>query len=120
MEWKNKQQLLSFTKEEFYNNKKFFTKHRIEGCAERMLINEELKPYNINSDDVIKNPEIDGKPWYMYYTFKTIKDMREWEKYVYDVYYAAYKNKKLAERAKAMFCLNYSLYCEEEHNYFKK
>ena len=35
------------------------------------MINKELEPYGVTIEDVRKNPDINGEPWYIHYTFKT-------------------------------------------------
>lgn len=34
----------------------------------KIIINKMLKPYKIDYDHVIKNPMINGEPWFTYYT----------------------------------------------------
>ena len=43
-----------------------------------VLINKMLEKYNITIDHVIDNPEIEGVPWYQYYTF-TEEEHKQWK-----------------------------------------
>lgn len=51
-----------------------------EDCL-RLIIDNELKKYKVNMQYVIANPEINGIPWYTYYTFNSEKEFKRWEKF---------------------------------------
>lgn len=58
--------------------------------AERNIINKMLKPYGVDINYVIKNPEIEGISWYQYYTFNSLKEHNRWKKYAFRQYKRAY------------------------------
>lgn len=49
--------------------------------AVRLIIDNQLKKYNVDMTYVINNPEIDGDPWYTYYTFDSKEEYQKWEKF---------------------------------------
>lgn len=49
--------------------------------AVRLIIDNQLKKYNVDMTYIINDPEIDGVPWYNYYTFDSKKEYQKWEKF---------------------------------------
>lgn len=47
----------------------------------RLIINKQLEKYNVDYDYIKANPEIDGKPWYQYYTFDSEQEYNDWKDY---------------------------------------
>ena len=98
--------------------KKYSLKQAIE-----MMINKELEPYGVNIKDVRKNPEINGEPWYIHYTFKTEKDYEKWKKYCINLMLHQVDLPLTEEQAKlefSFFALNYGLKCDYvDTNYSK-
>jgi hypothetical protein len=45
----------------------------------KVLIDKMLEPYNSSYDYVLANPEIEGKPWYQYYTYKSEEDLQKFK-----------------------------------------
>lgn len=75
-----------------------------------MIINKELKPYNITMKDVIANPKIDGEDWFIHYTFNNQKEYDKWEKYSIKLIKKHIVNDdKMARREFSMVSLNYGL-----------
>lgn len=79
--------------------------------AVKRIINYQLKPYKVDMDYVIENPKIDGIPWYQYYTFKSLKEEQDWEKYSKRQLRKAYPymSDKYIEREFAMIGLMWGL-----------
>lgn len=46
-----------------------------------LILNKQLEQHNVDVNYVKSNPEVDGMPWYQYYTFKTRKDFDEWKEF---------------------------------------
>lgn len=47
--------------------------------AVRLIIDNQLKKYNVDMTYVINNPEIEGDPWYIHYTFDSKEEYQKWE-----------------------------------------
>lgn len=76
----------------------------------KQIINKQLEQYDIDFDYVLKNNEIDGKPWYLYYTFKNKNDFEQWKAFSIKLMIEKLKyNKDYAERTFEMINLNYGL-----------
>ena len=58
--------------------------------AERNIINYMLKPYKVDIQYVIDNPKIEGKDWFFYYTFNSVKEYDKWKKYALKQFKKAY------------------------------
>lgn len=86
--------------------------------AEIRIVNYMLKPYNVDCDYVIKNPEINGVPWYQYYTFNSEEEYKRYKKYALKQYRKAYpySNEKYIN---SIFS-GLDLYCGLKRNYDEK
>lgn len=77
----------------------------------RIMINEELRPYKITTEDIKQNPK-----WYDEYQFKTESQETVWldfcNKLIRKHLYPWYITKKQAKRELSMFILNYGLTSE--------
>lgn len=77
------------------------------------LLNKALEKHGVDCDYVIANHEINGVPWYQYYTNTTQEDLdwREWcYRYAKDNVVGQSKLKKdVFEKFMALFYLAYSL-----------
>ena len=83
--------------------------------AAEMMINKELQPYGVTIEDVKKNPEIDGEPWYVHYTFKIEKDYEKWKRYCKNLMTNQVDlplSKGEIDREFSFFALNYGLKCD--------
>lgn len=80
----------------------------------KMIINKQLKPYKVDFDYVVKNPQIEGIDWFIYYTFNSEKEYNKWKKYSIKLLrkHIVYSE----ELAKKEF-LWIDLYCGLKHNY---
>ena len=79
------------------------------------LINKMLKPHGVDIEYVMQNKEIEGKPWYQYYTW-TEEEERKYKKeaiaYLRQVFYWS---KKRAEKELLYFLMNYGLKAKYEN-----
>jgi len=78
----------------------------------KVLVDNMLKPVNSSYDYVIKNPEINGKPWYQYYTFKNKQQVEDFKKFFFDTLTKNCRPKfsrKEADREWSWFFLMYGL-----------
>lgn len=80
------------------------------------LINKMLEKHKVDFNFVLKNPEIEGQDWFMYYTF-TEEEAEEFKKWAILVIKKALKcRKKIAEKEFSWFNLAYGLKIEESVN----
>lgn len=49
----------------------------------RKILDKMLEKHNVDLDYILKHTEIEGKPWYQYYTL-TQKEFEEWKIWVMD------------------------------------
>lgn len=49
--------------------------------AIKLIVSKQLEKYNVDMQYVIDNPKIEGKDWYIYYTFDTEKEFEDWKKF---------------------------------------
>ena len=47
----------------------------------RLIIDAQLKKYGVDYDYIMKNQQIEGEPWYTYYTFDSKQESEKWEKF---------------------------------------
>lgn len=75
----------------------------------RFLINKMLKPHGVDWDYVMAHQQIEGQPWFQYYTW-TQEESDAWKKDAIDyVRKTLHLSKKSAEYAVAMMNLNHGL-----------
>lgn len=89
------------------------TMHFSDEAYLKALLNKMLEKYNITVEHVVDNPEIDGIPWYQYYTNTTQEDL-DWREWCYqfakkNVIGASKLTKSAFEGLMALFYLDYSL-----------
>ena len=78
------------------------------------LINKMLEKHNVDIEFVKKNPEIRGKPWYIYYTF-TPQEEEIFEKWAIDFIKKSLKcSKERARHEYAWFNLAWGLHVERD------
>lgn len=84
--------IIYFMKSLWWRIKEYFiNKWRISPIkAEKNIINYMLRKYNVDFQYVIDNPEIEGTPWYQYYTFDSEKEVEQWKKYSLKQFKRAY------------------------------
>lgn len=51
-----------------------------EDCI-RLIIDNELRQYNVNMDYVFKNSKIDGENWWWHFTFDSKEESLAWENF---------------------------------------
>lgn len=74
------------------------------------IINKQLELYNVDYNYVVKNKEIEGKPWYIYYTFKTKEDFDNWKNFSIKLMINNLKyNKEYSKKTFEMINFNYGL-----------
>ena len=80
----------------------------------KLIVNKQLKPYKVDYDFVVKNPEIEGQSWFTYYTFNSEKEYNKWKKYSINLIKKNLtRNDKLAQKEFIWI----DLYCGLKHNY---
>lgn len=89
------------------------TMHFSDEAYQEVLLNKMLEKYNITVEHVVANPEIDGIPWYQYYTNTTQEDL-DWREWCYqytkaNVIGQSKLKKDFFEKWMALFYLCYSL-----------
>lgn len=47
----------------------------------KVIIDKMLEPYNSSFDQVLANPEVEGLPWYSYYTFNSKEDLEKFKEF---------------------------------------
>lgn len=47
----------------------------------KVLIDKMLEPFNSSFDQVLATPEIEGKPWYSYYTFNSQEEVDKFKEF---------------------------------------
>ena len=81
----------------------------------RLIINKQLKPYKVDYDYVIKNPQINGEDWFRYYRFNNEKEFEKWKRYSIKLLkrHVTQGSEEIANREFSMIDLYYGLM----HNY---
>lgn len=81
----------------------------------RLIINKQLKPYKVDYDYVIKNPQINGEDWFRYYRFNNEKEFEKWKRYSIKLLkrHVTQGSEEIANREFSMI----DLYCGLMHNY---
>jgi hypothetical protein len=57
-----------------------------------------LKPYGVSVSDVSKNPIIEGKHWFHYYTFKSKEQFEDWKEQTISIFRKHAKVSKSASK----------------------
>lgn len=92
----------------------FYRNRKDKSAIVKMIVNKQLKPFNVDYDYVIKNPKINGIDWYIYYTFNNEKDYNKWREYSIKLIKKHITNdQKMAEKEFSWI----DLYCGLKHNY---
>lgn len=92
----------------------FIKRHNRKKYLLEIIINKMLWKFGVDMKYVIKNPNIEGKPWYTYYTWKN-KDYEKWRKYSLKIIRRYFvKDKRMAEREFSWISLNYSLHISDD------
>jgi hypothetical protein len=89
------------------------------GEVVKVLIDKMLEPFNSSFDEVQANPEIEGKPWFQYYTFKTLEDFEKFKEFFILTFTKNTRpafTKSQAEKEFSWFNLMYGLKEEYRHN----
>lgn len=78
----------------------------------QIIIDKMLEKHGVNYAYILENQEIEGKPWYTYYTFtkQEEKEFKEW--FIKFVGKKIKFSKKYIEREYALFSLMYGLTIE--------
>lgn len=98
--------------------KKKRTMYFSDSTFQKALLNKMLEKHNVTVEHVIANHEIEGIPWYQYYTMTTQEDL-DWREWCYqyakeNVVGQAKLKKDVFEKWMAMFYLCYSLKIKDE------
>ena len=59
----------------------YFSRRISEDDCLRLIIDKELKPYKVDMQFVLDNPEIEGEPWYIHYKFNNENEFIKWKKF---------------------------------------
>ena len=83
-------------------------KERNDDFITRTILNKMLEKHGIDVEYVLKHKEIEGLPWYNYYTF-TQKEFEEWKiwvmKYLKTTYISKYRHEQGFEMLNLMWGL---------------
>jgi hypothetical protein len=84
----------------------------------KLIIDKELEPYGVTKEFVTENVEIEGAPWYEYYTFNSEEEYNNWKKFSIELIAKEIqpRNKKVALKEFVMLDLMWGL----KHNYKEK
>ena len=92
----------------------FLKRHNRKKHLLKILVNKMLWKFGADYDYVIKHPDIEGKPWYTYYTWKN-KDYEKWRKYSIKMIRRYFvHNKEMAEREFSWISLYYALHITDD------
>ena len=74
------------------------------------IIEKELESHGVDCEYVLKNQEINNKPWYNHFTFRTEEEYENWKSFSINLLMKKLKyNKTFAIKQFAMIDLNYGL-----------